>query len=412
MAIINRFADADMERDYMVQERSARIPATRALILIALVTFVSYLTLNPMYFPREGVIEYTFAAGCFMAVLGLFFWLSFQKFYLDQGWVDVVLFCGMTVSMVLLIEALGNQAEITGISRFGMAIINLGILMVFASIGFVATTRLFLIWALTLMVLYVLFLLQTDRSFVSKVYTFTNFTTFFTFGAFVNWDIDRRARKTFLANQALEAEKLKTEALLYNVLPEQVAKRLKSGEAVADAFSDVSVVFVDIVGFSGLAKTLSPGHLVKMLNSFFLIADTCAQSHGVEKVKTIGDAYLAVSGGTASSGHDAEAALNFGRALIAQMQQVAEVTGIDIKVRIGIHTGPVVGGVVGSTRMAYDYWGDTMNIASRIEGVADHNGIAVSSATYFQTATKAEFHPPETLVLKGVGETQVYKLKL
>ncbi|MEO1044080.1 MAG: adenylate/guanylate cyclase domain-containing protein [Pseudomonadota bacterium] len=412
MNIINRFADSATERDYMVHERDARIPATRALILIGIVTFISYLTLNPMYFPREGVIEYTIAAGCFMAVLALYFWFTFQRFYLERGWVDVVLFSGLTVSMVLLIEALANQAEITGISRFGMAVINMGILIVFASIGFVATTRLFLAWAFTLLLLYLVFLIQADRAFVSKVYTLTNFTTFFTFAVFVNWDIDRRARNTFTANLALEEEKRKTENLLYNVLPEQVALRLKSGEAVADAFSDVSVIFVDIVGFSGLAKTLSPGHLVKTLNRFFLTADECAERHGVEKVKTIGDAYLAVSGGTASPGKDADAAIDFGRELVDAMRRMAEETGIDIKIRIGIHTGPVVGGVVGSSRMVYDYWGDTMNIASRIEGVAEHNGIAVSATTYYQVASKKDFDGPETLVLKGVGETEIYRLNV
>ncbi|MCA1749079.1 MAG: adenylate/guanylate cyclase domain-containing protein [Sphingomonadales bacterium] len=80
--------------------------------------------------------------------------------------------------------------------------------------------------------------------------------------------------------------------------------------------------------------------------------------------------------------------------------------------RIGIHSGPVVGGVVGSSRLAYDYWGDTMNIASRLEGIAHPGGIAVSAATYYQTRAGEEFHPPETITLKGVGETEVYRLKL
>ena len=108
---------------------------------------------------------------------------------------------------------------------------------------------------------------------------------------------ERRARKTFAAQRALDIERQKTEDLLFNVLPPAVAQRLREGQAVADSFSDVSVVFIDIVGFSQLARRLSPGMLVKVLNEVFSIADGCADRSGVEKVKTIGDAYLAVAGG-------------------------------------------------------------------------------------------------------------------
>lgn len=412
MAIINRFADPALERNYVQAEREARIPATRALILIGIATFLSYISMNPMYFPREGVVAYNVAAGVFIAVLAGFLFLTQTRFYLEQKWIDLILFTGMTVAMLMLIDALGDQAAITGISRFGMAIINMGILLIFASVGFIANTRLFMIWAGTLLLLYIAFLAQADRSLIQKTYTLTNFSTFFVFSAYVNWDIDRRARKVFKANQELEAERKKTEKLLHNVLPQTVAKRLQEGKAVADSFSDVSVIFVDIVGFSKLAQKLSPGHLVRQLNQFFSIADKCADRHGVEKVKTIGDAYLAVSGGTASSGLGALAAVEFGRDLIAQMQERAATSGVDIKLRIGIHTGPVVGGVVGSNRLAYDYWGDTMNIASRIEGVADPDGIAVSAATYFECGKAEAFTHAETLTLKGVGDTEIYRLKM
>lgn len=412
MALINRFEDSENERLYVESERSARIPASRALILIGIATFVSYLTLNPMYFPPEGVVAYNIAAGLFIAVLGGFFLLSRTRFYIEKPWIDFLLFSALTVAMVMLIEALADQAAMTGISRFGMTIINMGILVVFAGIGFVATTRLFLIWACGLFLLYLGFLILADSSIISKVYTLTNFSTFFVFATFVNWDIDRRARNTFAANQALDAEKRKSEELLYNVLPQHVAARLKSGETVADSFSDVSVIFVDIVGFSQLAKTMTASHLVKMLNRFFLIADECATRHGIEKVKTIGDAYLAVSGGTSSEGCDAQAAIRFSAELIAEMEVVAAETGIDVKLRIGIHSGPVVGGVVGSSRLAYDYWGDTMNIASRIEGIATPNGIAVSTATYHQTIAHVDYHPPEMLTLKGIGEMQIHRLKI
>ena len=137
---------------------------------------------------------------------------------------------------------------------------------------------------------------------ISRVYTLTNFSTFFVFALYFNWDVDRRARKVFAANAALEAERAKTEELLYNVLPQEVGGAAEGGRGGGRQLLRPDRVFVDLAGFSTLAKRLSPGHLVKLLNAFFSAADRCAERHGLEKVKTIGDAYLAVAGGMASRG--------------------------------------------------------------------------------------------------------------
>jgi len=408
--MLAKFDDPAIERAYVTSERTARIPATRFLAGIGIVTLVSYIGFNPMHFPVEGVLAYNMAAGPFILLLAGIVGITFTEIYVEKPWVDLVIFTLMTAIMYALVEALGAQSDITEISRFGMGIINFGIIVVFASVGFVATTRLFLGWALVLLVVYGIFLLIVDRNIVNVVYSFTNFTTFFTFACFVNWDIDRRARATFAATLALEAERSKTEDMLHNVLPEEAARRLKQGEVVADSFGDVSVIFVDIVGFSKIARRLSPGHLVKMLNTVFGIADACATRHEVEKVKTIGDAYLAVAGGTSSQKRDAVAAIAFARDVIAEVQAYAARSRLDVNVRVGIHTGPVVGGVIGEQRMAYDYWGDTMNTASRIEGVALPGGIAVSESTYFEACESVDFSEPEDVVLKGIGETRIYRV--
>jgi adenylate cyclase len=128
-------------------------------------------------------------------------------------------------------------------------------------------------------------------------------------------------------------------------------------------------------------------------------------------VKTIGDAYLAVAGGMGSRGADSRAALAFARDLIADLEAIAAETGIPFQARIGIHTGPVVGGVIGTTRLAYDYWGDTMNIASRLQAAAPPNGIAVSEATYFQIQNAQAFEA-QTVLLKGIGEAQIFVARL
>ena len=401
------FAEPETERLFLRCEREERGQAIRALIVIAVATLLSYIVLNPMHFPPEGVVSYTAAASVLIALMTGFFLLTRTQIYLDKAWIDLPVFIAMALGMKALTLALNGQASITGFSPHVMALVQMAILIVFASVGFAGTFRLYLLWAFAVLALFATWLFLQDVPQISKLYTLTNFSTFFVFAAYFNWDIERRARKVFAANLALEAERQKTEELLYNVLPREVAARLRTGEAVADAFSDVTVVFVDLVDFSKLAKKLSPGHLVKLLNAFFSAADRCADRHGLEKVKTIGDAYLAVLGGMSSAGRDSQAALHFAHDLVEALAELAEQTGIALHVRIGVHTGPVVGGVIGSSRLAYDYWGDTMNIASRLQGIAPPNGVAVSEATYFQTR-QIQSYEALTAVLKGIGETQVY----
>ena len=409
--MLQRFADPEVERAFLRAEREERGQAIRALIVIAAATLFSYIVLNPLHFPREGVIAYTAAAGTLIALMLGFFALTRTNYYLDHPWIDLPVFVALAAAMKGLTLALAAQAAVTGFPPHAMALVQMGILVVFASVGFAGTFRLFLIWSVALLALFGGWLAISNMPQISKVYTLTNFSTFFVFALYFNWDVERRARKVFAANRALEAERARTEELLYNVLPREVAARLRAGEAVADAFSDVTVLFVDLVGFSSIAKRLSPGHLVEILNAFFSAADRCAERHGLEKVKTIGDAYLAVAGGMGSRAVDSRAALAFSRDLIAELERLAGDSGIPLQARIGIHTGPVVGGVIGTTRLAYDYWGDTMNIASRLQAAAPPNGIAVSEATYFQTRQQQDY-APQTATLKGIGDVQIYVARL
>ncbi|CAN0590011.1 unnamed protein product, partial [Ectocarpus sp. 12 AP-2014] len=333
-----------------------------------------------------------------------------KRYYLEQPWIDFLALVIFTVAILILISTL-SQTEGAQENYFAARVSSyLGFTLLAVGVSVVANFRYFLIWSLLLTAVFIGFIFVIDLPANMKLEMGSNALMFLTIALFANWEIDRRAREIFVGRQLLDAEREKTETLLYNVLPQSVAKRLRAGEVVADAFSDISIIFIDIVGFSKLSKQLSPGHLVKLLNRFFLIADECADRYGIEKVKTIGDCYLAVSGGTASKGHGAKDAVSFACDVIVAMQEKATASGVDIKLRAGIHSGPVVGGVVGVNRLAYDYWGDTMNIASRIEGAAEPNGIAVSAATYFQCNGSHEFGSPETIALKGVGDIELYRL--
>lgn len=410
MAILNRFDDAADERAYIAEERDRWRPWLRALIVISLGIFITFAMMNPIFFPAESLVVYNAVSMAMIVSLLVAYYVIGTDYYLRWRWLDPLLFTLLGAGAIILMQALADTEDQTQTSFYGMAVINLSVTFVFSALSFIANFRWYLAWTCAVMTGYIIFLALQPLPIFPRAYMVANVSMFFSFGVFVNWVLDHRARVIYATARALEAEKAKTEQLLYNVLPQGIAQRLRAGEAVADSFSDLTVIFTDIVGFSKLAKTMSPGHLVRLLNEFFSLADNCADRHGIEKVKTIGDAYLAVSGGTASSHGGACEAINFARDLIIEMRGLAERSGVDIALRVGLHTGPVVGGVVGSARLAYDYWGDTMNIASRIEGAAEPGAIALSEATAISCGKAYEFSAPETVTLKGVGEMRIRRL--
>jgi adenylate cyclase len=224
--------------------------------------------------------------------------------------------------------------------------------------------------------------------------------------AISNWLLSRNAIDNFRLERALRGEQEKTERLLHTLMPADIAERLKRGEAVADPFPAATVVFVDIVGSSAFARQVPPDRFIATLNAIFAIADRHAQLQRVEKVKTIGDAYLVVAG--ARGGGDAVGAVQFALGVIRDVAAFAAREDLPIGIRAGLHTGPVIGGVIGSERAIYDYWGDTMNTAARLEAAARANAIAVSEPVFRETSRVADYQPPRKVTLKGIGEFAVY----
>ena len=191
------------------------------------------------------------------------------------------------------------------------------------------------------------------------------------------------------------AEKDRSEALLRNILPDPIVKRLNAGETtIADGFADVSILFADLVGFTPAAAKMTPDRLVSKLNRIFSGFDGLATEFGVEKIKTIGDAYMAVAGLPEPRPDHAEAMARFARGMLDVL--AAENAGDEVtrfQIRIGIHTGPVVAGIIGRHKFIYDVWGDTVNIASRMESSGNPDCIHVSGATVRSLGGRYEVHP-------------------
>lgn len=401
-----RFADPQLELDFRRGERTKAGARVRVLMLIGGAVIASEVMLNPFMGAHAGdSTGVTLIALGFAVLIAASFPATRAKVYIEHPVADFALSFLLALLLALLYSVM--TAHLPGFpdEKYWMFVSFTGITLVLTSAVFAAAFWYFATWAIAVAAGAAAYLFVMGQGALDVLeYLVIDEAVFFGFSLYSVWDREVSARRIFAAHAELAAERQKTETLLYNVLPQSVASRLKAGEAVADAFGNVSVIFVDMVGFSTLSKVLSPGHLVELLNSFFTTIDQCAERHRVEKVKTIGDAYLAVAGGMASGVAGSVTALSFAKDVIVEVGKLAD----QPKVRVGIHTGPVVGGVIGTNRMVYDYWGDTMNIASRLEGSAPENGIAVSEATYHQTKGVHAFHPPQTMLLKGIGEMQVY----
>ena len=213
------------------------------------------------------------------------------------------------------------------------------------------------------------------------------------------------------AHRQVKIEQERSERLLLNILPGPVAERLKnSSKTIADGFADVTVMFADIVNFTQVAANMSPSQVFSMLNRIFSAFDELAEQYGLEKIKTIGDAYM-VAGGLNEDIADYSAAIaDMAVSMRDLLRRDFVVNSAHLEVRIGIGTGPIVAGVLGKKKFIYDLWGDTVNIASRITSEGVPGMIQCDTMTYHRLAASFDFYEPQTIYLKGKGNMTVYRL--
>ncbi len=226
-----------------------------------------------------------------------------------------------------------------------------------------------------------------------------------------NYMIENSARRDFILLRLLGQEREKSERLLLNVLPESIARRLKeSPGTIADSFEEITVLFADIADSTPQIARLQPEAAVELLNDIFTAFDRLAAKHELEKIKTIGDAYMVVGGLPEPRPDHAQAIV----AMAVDMQKEAEKfkwpTGEPLVLRIGINTGPAVAGVIGTSKFIYDLWGDTVNVASRMESHGVAGGIQLTQATY-RRVRRHHRCSERTVNVKGKGNMPVYLIE-
>ena len=214
-------------------------------------------------------------------------------------------------------------------------------------------------------------------------------------------------------NTLIETKNRENEELLLNVLPAPIANRLRGGEQrIADGFAEVTVAFADLVGFTALTSDMPPQAVVTLLNGLFTRFDMAASEIGIEKIKTVGDAYMAVCGLPEPVENHAERMVRMAIRMVHITREHALENHVVMKLRVGINSGPVVAGVIGRSKYIYDLWGDTVNLASRMESGGVPDGIQVTRPVYEKLKDEFVFEPRGFIEVKGKGEVEAWLLRL
>lgn len=243
--------------------------------------------------------------------------------------------------------------------------------------------------------------LHIDAKIIDSLYVQGAITTFGLIAACV-----------YYAFSLAERAKAETESVLRNVLPDEIVERLKNapGETIADGFADASALFADMTGFVRLARRLGPERTVALLNRLVTAFDELAVRHGVEKIKTIGDAYMVASGVPVHRPDHAQALAAMALDLVAALKAISTAEKIDISIRVGMASGPMMAGVIGKNKFSYDVWGDPVNLASRLEQSSKPDCITICPRCY--EALQADFilEPRGEIEIKGIGMQRAWFL--
>lgn len=398
-----RFRDADLEAVFQGEEGEAGIAGYRIItgatvILWAIAAFI---------FPLETQIEFSLALtfGASMVVVGsAAFAASVWARTMNRQHALAALLTSANGLVLLLLSVAGDAVE-------GYAVAAIMLLFLF---GFVSRTR-FVFAILRTVVIAVgigmVFAVYRTGALLLDIFIFAAASLASLVGLRM---LERNRRQVWHQrlvieeqSAAIEKERAESDRLLLNVLPEAVSKRLKQGEnPIADDFSAASVIFADIVGFTPVASVLSASEVITMLSGLFWMFDDLVVERGLEKIKTIGDSYMAVGGLPEPINDHAVRVVDLAVAMLDSTRASEHLPGLQL--RIGVHSGPVAGGVIGSQKFAYDVWGNTVNVAARLEKAGVAGRVHVSEETMVLARDVFEFEPLGTTYLKGVGARNTY----
>lgn len=401
-----RFLDRGFEAAYRENFFRQNLTNVRAAYLLGVILWVVWGLITAPYLGEDRGFDLTLRYGVFIPLLVVGLILSFARSF-QRSWeaqvIAILLITGGTwVTYQAAIDSMPPDYGYVG-------------LILILSVGYSLLRLRFVLVALSWAVLVPYFLVVAIGfdHYGGRQLTLALFylLTFWVLGMVAAYWLERNSRLLFLREGQLDREHRRSEALLLNILPQAIVDRLKArqedprGGRVAEALPDVTVLFADAVEFTSQAAKTSPEELVHSLDELFTRFDALADRLGLEKIKTVGDAYMAVAGAPHPRPDHAVAAAEMALAILEAVEGLSWPSGDAVRVRIGVASGPAVAGVIGQQKFAYDLWGDTVNLASRLESNGEPGRILVSEGVVERLGDRFAFGPPRVFDLKGKGPT-------
>ena len=401
-----RFVDPTLERAFRADDVEPLKRFLRFSVGLASLIFLAFALHDALVVPDVRNRAWAVRFGVFAPASALVFSLLNSGYLLRFSQLMMLVY-GLAASFIVLyIGAIAGGSGYFLYTSFAIAFVTLG--------PFVARLSVVAQLAYTLLTLLIFAVLDRGIAHAPLRVSLSVSSTIVSLGglgALIAYRQEQQARQSFLQRrvidrqvQALAAEKARAEELLLNVLPASIAERLKRGQRpIADGFPRVSVLFADIVGFTKMSERVTPVELVDRLNRMFSSFDDLADKLKLEKIKTIGDAYM-VAGGLHS--HEYDHAQTIAEMALAMQRRALEFSrefGEELSIRIGIHTGPVVAGVIGKRKFIYDVWGDTVNTASRMESHGEPGAVHVTDEVRQLLKEMYVLTPRGEITVKGKG---------
>jgi adenylate cyclase len=309
-------------------------------------------------------------------------------------WLSAVIFTTIFYFIAYLGRESGIQLNYLGTAPVALAILGLRRIRLAGAIALVALASHLAAWFWFPRAAAVV---QADPSFMDQIYALTAVSLMAIIFVVV-----------FYALRLAHLAQARTDALLHNIMPSAIADRLKEhpGETIAERYEDASVIFADLKGFTPLAAALGPARVVALLDEVFSAFDAAAARTGIEKIKTIGDAYMAVAGLPQAKPDHAAAAVELACDMVAAARRIGARHGLELELRVGIASGPVMAGVIGRSKFSYDAWGETVNLAARLQTAGRPGHIHISQATRKQLPEPCRASGFQVIELKGIGAVE------
>lgn len=400
-----RFLDDDVEADFREEYAETSARATRGAIAFVAVLYAVSLFYDPGVYARyEALVDVTVAG--IVVVLTVLVALTWRSVHHRRS-TQVVVIAALATAAGLLVLLAVTPDDIAGFFHAGLGLVIIGTGTLFHLRFSIA------LWiALAVIVAYEVVSWQVGVA-GDVVLSGTVFLVSSTLLAgFAAYTLEQSARRSFFDRQALLKERDRSERLLLNVLPRPAADRLKDESVpIADHHDEATVLFADLAGFVAFQRAVSADELVGHLHDLFAGFDEIVRSHGMEKIKTVGDAYMAVAGVPEAVPDHVARAADAALGIRETVERFASEIGHQLAVRIGIDTGPLVAGVIGEHKFSYDVWGDPVTTASRMESHGAPGRIQVTARVHERLEGRYRFEPRGTVEVKGMGPMELWWLE-